>query len=147
MRQSKFTGTQIVSILQEADAGCPINEIWRSYSISSATYYKWKAKYGGMEAFDIRRLKELEHENSCLKRLYADLSLGECGAEGCHRKKALRSDERREPVPHMVTEGGLPVHRACAAVGLGRVAYYRPLVDWARHDARVIVALTILVAA
>lgn len=71
MRQSKFTETQIVSILKEADAGRPVNEIWRSYSISSATYYKWKAKYGGLEASDIKRLKELEHENGRLKRMYA----------------------------------------------------------------------------
>lgn len=75
MRQSKFTETQIVSILKEADAGRPVNEIWRKYSISSATYYKWKAKYGGWEASDIKRLKELEHENSKLKRLYADMAL------------------------------------------------------------------------
>jgi putative transposase len=75
MRQSKFTETQIVSILKEADAGRPVNEIWRSDGISSATYYKWKAKYGGLEASDIKRLKELEHENSKLKRLYADMAL------------------------------------------------------------------------
>ncbi len=50
MRQSKFTETQIVSILKEADAGRPVNEIWRSYGISSVTYDKWKAKYGGLEA-------------------------------------------------------------------------------------------------
>ena len=75
MRQSKFTETQIVSILKEADAGRPVNEIWRSYGISSATYYKWKAKYGGLEASDIKRLMELEQENSKLKRLYADMAL------------------------------------------------------------------------
>jgi len=63
MRQSKFTETQIVSILKEADAGRPVNEIWRTYGISSATYYKWKAKYGGLEASDLKRLKELEQEN------------------------------------------------------------------------------------
>ena len=72
MRQSKFTETQIVSILKEADAGRPVNEIWRKYGISSATYYKWKAKYGGLDASDVKRLKELEHENSRLKRMYAD---------------------------------------------------------------------------
>ncbi len=75
MRQSKFTETQIVSMLKEADAGRPVNEIWRSYGISSATYYKWQAKYGGLEASDIKRLKELEQENSKLKRLYADMAL------------------------------------------------------------------------
>lgn len=75
MCQSKFTETQIVWILKEADAGRPVNEIWRKYGISSATYYKWKAKYRGLEASDIKRLKELERANSRHKRLYADLSL------------------------------------------------------------------------
>ena len=75
MRQSKFTETQIVAILKEADAGRPVNEIWRQYGISSATYYKWKSKYGGLEASDVKRLKELEQENNRLKRMYADLSL------------------------------------------------------------------------
>ena len=58
-----------------ADAGRPVNEIWRQYGISSATSYKWKAKYGGLDASDVKRLKELEHENGRLKRMYADLSL------------------------------------------------------------------------
>lgn len=56
MRQSKFTETRIITILTEADAGRPVNEIWRHYGISSATYYKWKAKYGGLEASDVKRL-------------------------------------------------------------------------------------------
>jgi putative transposase len=75
MKQSKFTESQIVAILKEADAGMPVNQIWRKHGISSATYYKWRAKYGGLEASDVRRMKELEAENSRLKRMYADLAL------------------------------------------------------------------------
>jgi putative transposase len=87
MRQSKFTETQIVSMLKEADAGRPVNEIWRNCGISSATYYKWKAKYGGLEASDIKRLKELEHENSKLKRLYADMALENAALKDVLAKK------------------------------------------------------------
>lgn len=87
MRQSKFTETQIMTILKEADAGRPINEIWRKYGISSATYYKWRAKYGGLEASDIKRLKELEHENSKLKRLYADMALENAALKELIEKK------------------------------------------------------------
>jgi putative transposase len=87
MRQSKFTETQIMTILKEADAGRPVNEIWRKYGISSATYYKWKAKYGGLEASDIKRLKELEHENSKLKRLYADMALENAALKDLIEKK------------------------------------------------------------
>ena len=75
MRQSKFPDTQIVSILKEADAGRPVNEIWRKYGISSATYYKWKAKYGGLEVSDAKRLKALEDENAKLKKLLAETML------------------------------------------------------------------------
>ena len=87
MRQSKVTETQIVSLLKEADAGRPVIEIWRHYGISSATYDKWKAKYGGLEASDVKRLKELEHENSRLKRMYADLSLENAALKDVIAKK------------------------------------------------------------
>ena len=87
MRQSKVTETQIVAMLKEADAGRPVNEIWRSYGISSATYYKWKATDGGVEASDVKCLKDLEHENNRLKRLYADLSLENAGLKAVITKK------------------------------------------------------------
>ena len=77
--------------MKEADAGRSVNEIWRQYGINSATYYKWKAKYGGLEASDVKRLKELEHENNRLKRMYADLSLENQGLKDVLAKRVLVS--------------------------------------------------------
>ena len=75
MRRSKFSDSQIVSILQEAEAGKAVTEVCRQHGISTSTYYKWKAKYGGMAVSDLRRLRELEEENRRLKQMYAELSL------------------------------------------------------------------------
>ncbi len=75
MRKTRFTESQIVKILKEVEAGRTAKDVCREQGISSATYYKWKSKYGGMEASDIRRLKELEEENQRLKQMYAELSL------------------------------------------------------------------------
>jgi len=75
MKRSRFSETKIVGILKEGEAGIPVPELCRTHGISQATYYNWKAKYGGMEASDLKRLKELEEENRRLKQMYADLSL------------------------------------------------------------------------
>lgn len=75
MKKSRFTESQIVAILKEADSGLPVNEIWRKHGISSPTYYKWKSKYGGMDASELARVKELESENTRLKRMCAELAL------------------------------------------------------------------------
>lgn len=75
MRKSKFSETQIVSILKEADAGMKVNDLCRKHGISPPTYYKWKSKYGGMDASELKRVKELEAELSRLKRMYSDLAL------------------------------------------------------------------------
>ena len=75
MKQSKFSESQIVTILKEGDTGIPVGEILRKHGISSATYYKWKSKYAGIEASDLKRMRELETENAKLKRMYADLAL------------------------------------------------------------------------
>lgn len=75
MKKSRFSETQIVSILKEADAGLPAKDVCRKHGVSQATYYKWKSKYGGMEASDLKRAKELEAENARLKRMYADIAL------------------------------------------------------------------------
>jgi len=75
MRKSRFTETQIVKILKEVEGGRQVKEVCREYGVSDATYSNWKSKYGGMEASDIRRLKEMEDENRRLKQMFADLSL------------------------------------------------------------------------
>ena len=75
MKKSRFTETQIISILNEADAGAKVKDICRKHGISDATYYNWKSKYGGMSASKLKRMKEMEADLSRLKRLYADLAL------------------------------------------------------------------------
>ena len=87
MKKSRFTETQIVSILKQADAGIPIKDVCRQAGISTPTYYQWKSKYGGMEASDLKRVKELEAENARLKRLYADLALENAAMKDLIAKK------------------------------------------------------------
>ena len=75
MRKSKFSETQIVGILKEAEAGVAVNDLLRTQGISRATFFKWRSKYGGASVSDVTRLRELEAENAKLKRMYADLAL------------------------------------------------------------------------
>ena len=75
MKKSRFSEAQIVGILKEVDAGLKVDQVCRKHGISSATFYNWKSKYGGLEASDVKRIKELEDENARLKKMFADLSL------------------------------------------------------------------------
>lgn len=75
MRRSKFTEAQIVAILNEAERGVAVKDICRKNGISDATFYNWKARYGGVGVSELTRLKDLEAENAKLKRMYADLAL------------------------------------------------------------------------
>lgn len=72
MKTSRFSDSQIIGILKEAEAGTPVPELCRSHGISNATFYKWRAKFGGMDASLMARLKELEEENRRLKKMYAE---------------------------------------------------------------------------
>lgn len=75
MRKSKFTESQMMAILAEGEAGLPVAEVCRKHGISNATYYQWKSKDAGMSANELKRVKDLEAENSRLKRMYAELAL------------------------------------------------------------------------
>lgn len=88
MKRSRFSEQQIVGVLKEADAGVAVKELCRKHGISDATFYNWKAKYGGLSVSDLKRLKELEAENAKLKKMYADLAL---------ENEAIRAVLNRKP--------------------------------------------------
>ena len=73
MKKPRYTDSQIMTILNQAQAGTPVSQLCREHSMSSASFYKWRAKYGGMDTSMIARLKELEAENGRLKKMYADV--------------------------------------------------------------------------
>ena len=72
MKKSRFTDSQIIAILKQAEAGSPVAELCREHGISTATFYNWRSKYGGMDASLMKRMKELEDENRRLKKMYAE---------------------------------------------------------------------------
>ena len=87
MRRSKFSPTQIATILKAFDTGKTVVEITREYGVSSASFYKWRSKYAGMNSKELKRLKQLEDENRKLKQMYATLALDHKMAKDIIEKK------------------------------------------------------------
>ncbi len=126
MKKARFTESQIVAILKEADVGLPVGDVIRKHGISSASYYKWKAKYGGLDASELKRIKELEGQLAEFKRE----SLPILALENKAMKGLITNSFFRQPesVKRWITwraDEKLPVTRACGCVGLSRAAYYR----------------------
>ena len=87
MKRSRFTEHQILAALKEAQAGATVNDLCRRHGISPATYYQWKSKYSGLQASDLKKMRELERENARLKQLYAETALeNQALKELIHRK-------------------------------------------------------------
>jgi putative transposase len=87
VKKSRFSEEKIIAVLKQAEAGVKVSELVRRLGISEATFYNWKAKYGGLDASQLRRLKELEGENAKLKKMYAELSLTHHALQDAVEKK------------------------------------------------------------
>jgi transposase InsO family protein len=119
MKRAWFTEVQIIGVLREHEAGAKTADLARKHGISTATLYNWKAKYGGMEVSEAKRLKQLEDENAKLKRLLADAVLDASALRELLAKNG-RAAAQRDGVAHLRTALGLSERRACSIVGADR---------------------------
>ncbi|ULG69568.1 IS3 family transposase [Marinobacterium sediminicola] len=127
MKKSRYTDSQIMAILKQAEAGTPVPELCREHGMSSATFYKWRAKYGGMDASLMARLKELEDENRRLKKMYAEERLKAEIIQEAPAKKVVKPSRRKEMAQTYVASRGVSIRLACAAFGISESCYrYQP---------------------
>ncbi|MGQ9427659.1 IS3 family transposase [Gilvimarinus sp. F26214L] len=123
MKKSKYSDSQIMAILKQAEAGTPVPELCREHGMSSATFYKWRAKYGGMDASMMARLKELEDENRRLKKMYAEERLKAEMVQETMKKKVVRPSQRREMARSAVVQYAVSIRLAYSAFGISESCY------------------------
>ncbi|WP_407158218.1 IS3 family transposase [Bradyrhizobium sp. STM 3557] len=120
MKRARFTEEQIIAVLKEHEAGAKTADLARKHGISEATFYNWKAKYGGMDVSEAKRLKALEEENTKLKKLLAEQMLDAAALRELLFKKMVGPAAKRAGVAHLKAKMGLSERRACSIVGADR---------------------------
>ncbi|WP_395173052.1 IS3 family transposase [Roseibium alexandrii] len=120
MRSSRFSDEQIISMIKEQETGIPIAEVCRKHGISTASFYKYKAKYGGMDVSDARKLKALEDENAKLKRLLAEQMLDNAILKDVASRKVVTPAAKRQAVAHACGKHGVSQRRACEVLIIDR---------------------------
>jgi len=125
MKRSRVSEEQIVDAIRQAERGTPIGDLCRQLGVSDATFYAWKKKYAHLGVSELRHLRQLEEENSRLKRLVADLSLDKHRLSEALRKKSLRPARRRELAPWFHGTFAVRCARACRLAQFGRASWYR----------------------
>ncbi|MGV4794766.1 IS3 family transposase [Rhizobium sp. F40D2] len=120
MKKQRFTEEQIIAVLKEQEAGAKAGDLCRKHGISEATFYNWKAKYGGMEVSEAKRLKALEDENARLKKLLAEQMLDAAALRELLGKKMVGPAAKRDAVTHLKTVMGLSERRACQIISADR---------------------------
>jgi putative transposase len=121
MKRNRFSEEQIIGILKEHEAGVSVADLCRKHGVSDASIYKWKAKFGGLEVSEAKRLKTLEDENTCLKRLLADAMLDNAALKGPLGKEMVTPAGKRKAIAHLVDAYGMSERRACKTIGCCRM--------------------------
>ncbi|WP_156392597.1 IS3 family transposase [Rhizobium sp. Root482] len=123
MKTSRFSEPQILAILRQAEGGVPVPELCREHGMSTASFYKWRSKYGGMDASMISQLKALEDENRRLKKMYAEMSMQAELLKEALGKKLTRPSQRREMAGKAVASRGVSIALACRTFAVSETCY------------------------
>jgi putative transposase len=126
MKKSRYSEAQIVSILKEAENGVPVPELCRTHGMSSAAFYQWRSKFGGLDASMISEMKQLQAENARLKRMYADIAMQNELIKEALAKKVARPSQRREMAVYAIASQGVSIAMACRAFGLSQRCFRYP---------------------